>query len=100
MSECKCDECKTQQHDSDCAVHNEPATPSGDCDCEPDEDNKQEFNEGHIIEGLDRLHVITTMLHEFLADHPAILKAGLQGDVHQAAGILLLAYDKVAKLDD
>ncbi len=33
MSECKCDECKTQQHDSDCAVHNEPATPRGDCDC-------------------------------------------------------------------
>lgn len=63
-------------------------------------DTPQEFNEGHIIEGLDRLHVITTMLHEFLTDHPAIIKAGVQGDVHQAAGILLVAYQKVGELDE
>jgi len=30
---CKCTECKTVTHDCDCAVHNEPATPKGDCDC-------------------------------------------------------------------
>lgn len=63
-------------------------------------DNEQEFNEGHIIEGLDRLHVVTTMLHEFLADHPGIIKAGVQNDVHLAADILLAAYQKVGELDE
>ncbi len=62
--------------------------------------NAQEFNQGHVIEGLDRLHIITTMLHEFLTDHPAIIKAGVQGDVHQAAAILLAAYQKVGELED
>lgn len=33
MNECICHECKIRKHDSDCAVHNEPATPKGDCDC-------------------------------------------------------------------
>jgi hypothetical protein len=33
MNQCKCGLCETVPHDSDCAVHNEPATPNGDCDC-------------------------------------------------------------------
>jgi hypothetical protein len=33
MTQCKCGPCETLPHDSDCAVHNEPATPNGDCDC-------------------------------------------------------------------
>lgn len=33
MTQCKCGLCETVQHDSDCAVHNEPATPNGACDC-------------------------------------------------------------------
>jgi len=31
---CQCVACKRDgQHDSDCAVHNEPAIPNGPCDC-------------------------------------------------------------------
>jgi hypothetical protein len=33
MTQCKCGLCETVPHDSDCAVHNEPATRNGDCDC-------------------------------------------------------------------
>jgi hypothetical protein len=36
MTQCKCGLCETEPHDSDCAVHNEPATPNGDCDCKGD----------------------------------------------------------------
>lgn len=31
---CKCDDCKTVLHKSDCAVHNEPLHEKGKCDCE------------------------------------------------------------------
>ena len=62
--------------------------------------NKQEFNDGHIIEGLDRLNTIIMMIHELLIDHPAILKADVEGDAHQAIGILLCAYQKVGELED
>ena len=62
--------------------------------------NKQEFNDGHIIEALNRLNTITMMIHKLLIDHPAILKADVQKDAHQAAGILLRAYQKVGELED
>lgn len=33
---CQCNACKSGLiHSSDCAVHNEPAIPNGDCDCTP-----------------------------------------------------------------
>lgn len=33
---CQCKECSIELiHKSDCAVHNEPATPNKECDCEP-----------------------------------------------------------------
>jgi hypothetical protein len=32
-SGCQCDACKEVKHDSDCAVHNEPAYPKGKCNC-------------------------------------------------------------------
>lgn len=33
---CGCGECSADyQHKSDCAVHNEPALPKGECDCKP-----------------------------------------------------------------
>jgi len=30
---CQCPACKTAPHASDCAVHNEPAYPAGECNC-------------------------------------------------------------------
>lgn len=36
MSEnCQCDACLVALHKSSCAVHNAPALPVGDCDCQP-----------------------------------------------------------------
>ena len=33
LSSCQCSECKVVLHASDCAVHNEPAYPKGECNC-------------------------------------------------------------------
>ena len=30
---CQCDDCQITPHQSDCAVHNMPALPKGECDC-------------------------------------------------------------------
>jgi hypothetical protein len=30
---CECKYCVVSPHKSDCAVHNEPARPAGECDC-------------------------------------------------------------------
>ena len=36
-STCNCGQCG-RMHKSDCAVHNEPALPKGQCDCEDNND--------------------------------------------------------------
>lgn len=33
LSGCQCPECQVKPHASDCAVHNEPAYPKGECNC-------------------------------------------------------------------
>lgn len=33
LSSCQCPECRVALHASDCAVHNEPAYPNGECNC-------------------------------------------------------------------
>ena len=33
LSNCQCPECQVVLHASDCAVHNEPAYPKGECNC-------------------------------------------------------------------
>ena len=59
-----------------------------------------EFNEGHIIEGLDRLHVINEMIDSFLIDHPAIVKAECGDKIAQAQELLYDSYQDVAGLED
>ena len=56
---------------------------------------KQEFNEGHISEAMDRLHIILGMIDDLLIDHPAIVKVDVSEDVGKASDILSAAYQKV-----
>ncbi len=39
---CSCDECKEIIHKSDCAVHNEPASKNGKCNCIVKKERKNE----------------------------------------------------------
>lgn len=58
------------------------------------------FNEVHITEGLDRLHVINEMIDSFLVEHPAVIKANCSGKVKQAQKLLYDCYQDVAALED
>lgn len=58
-----------------------------------------EFNKEHITEGLDRCHIITTMMNEFLRDHPAVLKANGTSKVDQAIELISDLYQDIGNLD-
>lgn len=63
-------------------------------------DDAQPFNDGHIVEGLDRCHTLMTMLDQLLDQHPAIIKAGAQDEVSEALQLIMDAYQKIGELDD
>jgi hypothetical protein len=58
-----------------------------------------EFNEGHIVEGCDRLHVIQSNIDQFLVDHPAIVRAGCNDKIKKALELLSEAYQEVGALN-
>ena len=62
------------------------------------EDNKmdkQEFNEGHIAEALDRVNIILCMVGDLLTDHPGIEKTGQVDRIEQISGSLMDAYQAI-----
>ena len=61
-------------------------------------DEPQEFNDGHIIEGMDRCNTIMVMLHELLHEHPAVIKADTSEDISAAAAFIMKAYQKIGAL--
>lgn len=51
---CMCDACRPKCHQSSCAVHNEPAMPNGDCDCDialENHSNKQTYKLSKMWKG-------------------------------------------------
>lgn len=60
----------------------------------------QEFNEGHIIEGCDRLYTATHLINDLIVFHPAVIKADVQKQVEDACSLLFEAYQGVSSLDD
>ena len=59
----------------------------------------QEFNEGHIPEAMDRLHIILGMIDDLLIDHPGIVKAEVSEKVQKASYILSAVYQKVGNYE-
>jgi len=59
-----------------------------------------DWNDGYILEGLDRLHIVMCNLSDHLVEHPAIVKAGVSDVVSQALELLGDAYQTVGGLDD
>lgn len=55
----------------------------------------QEFNKGHMLEGVDRINTVVGLIEELLINHPAILKTGVNDDIIKAQSILSEAYQKV-----
>lgn len=61
---------------------------------------QQEFNDGHIIEGLDRLNSLMVMSHELLENHPAIIKAGLQDRLSKLQASIMDMYQAIGQLEE
>ena len=58
LSSCQCPECRLVLHASDCAVHNEPAYPKGECNCgaQPEQDwSMLEAMQGSLREHMARI---------------------------------------------
>ena len=47
-----------------------------------------EWNDGYITEGLDRTHILMSNMDDYLLDHPAIVKAGMNDNVKEAIELL------------
>jgi len=60
----------------------------------------QDFNDGHIIEGLDRCHTIMVMIDELLSGHPSVTKAVQEEEVTKAIKVIFDMYQKIGELDD
>lgn len=57
--------------------------------------DKQEFNEGHIAEALDRVNIILCMVGDLLTDHPGIEKTGQVDRIEQVSESLMDAYQAI-----
>ena len=58
-----------------------------------------EWNDGYITEGLDRTHILMSNMDDYLLDHPAIVKAGMNDNVKEAIELLYEVYQCVGRLD-
>lgn len=57
----------------------------------------QEYNSGHYIEFLDRIHTIQTMLDNLLLDHVAARKYGVNNNLHQISDDLMKVYQETGE---
>lgn len=60
----------------------------------------QEFNKGHIVEGLQTCHIIMGLLDEHLSEHPAVLLAGKAKEVDEAIDKIMEVYQSIGRLDN
>lgn len=58
-----------------------------------------EYNEGHTVEGFDRVYIINGMLEDLLLEHPAILAIKCEGDIEEIIIKLNKIYQKLGSLE-
>ena len=67
---CQCNECKEAPHDSDCAVHNEPATPNGPCDCKSEwisvDDRLPDKSQDVVVYANDIVNAWVEVVHAYV----------------------------------
>lgn len=65
---------------------------------EVEAEHEDDFNDGHILEGMDRCHTIMIMIEELLSGHPAVSRAGAESEVSAALSLVMTAYQKIGAL--
>lgn len=58
------------------------------------------YNDGHLIEGFDRVYIIRGMVEEHIIDHPAIVKAQLTDKAEKVSALLGEIYQGLCVLDE
>ena len=64
-----------------------------------DEQEEVEWNDGHILEGLDRCHTLLVLIDQLLNEHPAIIKAGMEENLSKAEEMIVDIYQEIGRLD-
>ena len=59
-----------------------------------------EFNDGHIVEGMDRCNTIMVMIEELLINHPAVIATDSRNIVENASRHIYLIYQAISLLDE
>lgn len=62
--------------------------------------NAQEYNNGHLVEGLQTCHIIMGIIDGELTDHPAVIKANMQREVEEAIDKVMKVYQAIGRLDE
>lgn len=60
---------------------------------EPDE-----WNDGYILEGMDRCHTIMLMIEELLSGHPSVVKTKNQWNIDNASKMIMSVYQDIGSL--
>ena len=59
----------------------------------------QEFNEGHIVEGLDRCHTVMLLINELLVNHPAVTKTDNETKLEEACASVMEIYQDIGSIE-
>ena len=59
-----------------------------------------EWNDGFILEAMDRLHVVQCNIGDHILEHPAIKKADVEDHIQQALDHLMAAYQLVSNIEE
>jgi len=62
-------------------------------------DSEIEWNDGYILEGMDRCHSVMVMIGELLDEHPAIVRSGVQEKLESATDLIMDCYQTIGQLD-
>lgn len=61
--------------------------------------NDFEWNDGYILEGMDRIHTVQVIIDSLIVDHPSIVLLGLQKDISKVQRKLNKIYQAIGGSD-
>lgn len=64
----------------------------------PEEEPEFEWDDVMWVEGLDRILSVSNIAHCMLADHPAIVRAGMKNDIEELVKCMDALYEKMSNI--
>lgn len=63
-------------------------------------DDTNEWNDGYILEGMDRCHTIMLLLDQLLDSHPSVIKAGQEIQLEVVSEVVMEIYQAIGRLEE